>query len=372
MPQIDVLIIGGGLAGLVSALQLSRQGVAVTLVEKKRYPFHKVCGEYISNEVLPYLSQLGVNAESLQPARLTHFLLTSPAGRSLQTRLDLGGFGVSRYTLDFHLYELAKARGVQFLQEVSVTDTQFHQSHFTVTLSTGQQIQSRVVLGAYGKRSTLDRKFKRQFFEQRSPYLAVKYHLHTHMPRHIIGLHNFKDGYAGISAIEEEKYCFCYLTTRQNLKTYGTIPELERQVVHKNPALRAILENSQSLYAQPEVINEISFAPKACVEDHVLMVGDAAGLITPLCGNGMAMAIHGAKLACDQVQLFLNGQQTRQQMETNFAQRWQQQFGARLRTGRWVQKLFGHPLLSEAAVAGLRQAPFITKAIMKHTHGQPF
>ena len=372
MTTRKTIIIGGGLAGLVSALQLAGQGVEVTVVERKSYPFHKVCGEYISNEVLPYLQALGVPIRELEPATLTHFLLSSPKGRTLQTPLDLGGFGVSRFRLDHFLFKLAQQRGVVFRQQVSATQVVFQENFFTVSLSDGSELQAPVVVGAYGKRSALDRKLNRSFFEERSPYLAVKYHLRTALPKHVISLHNFSDGYAGISAIEDDRFCFCYLTTRQNLKTYGSIPEMETRVLAQNPLLKEILTQSEQLYAAPEVINEISFAPKACVEDHVLMAGDAAGLITPLCGNGMAMAIHSAKVVADQVQLFLDSSQTRAQLEANYARQWQNLFGLRLRTGRVVQKLFGHPVLSELAVASLQHWPGAVHAIMRRTHGQPF
>jgi menaquinone-9 beta-reductase len=66
------------LAGLVSAIGLAGQGLSVTVVEKKAYPFHKVCGEYVSNEVLPFLGSLGADISTLQPARISHFLLSSP------------------------------------------------------------------------------------------------------------------------------------------------------------------------------------------------------------------------------------------------------------------------------------------------------
>ncbi|MFB9863422.1 NAD(P)/FAD-dependent oxidoreductase [Rufibacter immobilis] len=372
MNNPQVIVIGGGLAGLVSALQLSQKGVEVVLVEKKSYPFHKVCGEYVSNEVRPYLGSLGVEIEALQPAQLTHFLLSSPAGYTLQTPLDLGGFGVSRYRLDQYLYELAQQHGVSFRLQASATDIFFDGDIFTVTLSNGQTLQAPVVIGAYGKRSTLDRRLQRPFFEQRSPYLAVKYHLRTQLPKHVIALHNFSQGYAGVSAIEEDRYCFCYLTTRQNLKKHGTIAQLEAEELSKNPLLRDLFTNSESLYTQPEVINEISFAPKACLENHVLMTGDAAGLITPLCGNGMAMAIHSAKLLSEQILLFLRGQQTRNQTETRYTQLWQQQFASRLQTGRLVQRLFGQPVLSDLVVASLKHLPSAVKAIMRRTHGKPF
>jgi flavin-dependent dehydrogenase len=369
---LDVVIIGGGLGGLCAALDLRQRGHAVTVLERRRYPFHRVCGEYISNEVLPYLRRLGADPQELAPAHLTQFQLSSPAGRTLSLPLDLGGFGISRYVLDAHLYQLALARGVQVLQDTAATAVRFEEAtdRHIVELQGGQLLTARVVLGAYGKRSTLDRQLQRAFFQQRSPYLGVKYHLRYDQPRHLIALHNFADGYAGISAIEQDKYCFCYLTTRQSLKKHGSIPALETAVLARNPQLRRILQEAEFLYPQPEVINEISFAPKQAVEDHVLMCGDAAGLITPLCGNGMAMAIQGASVAAAHTHAFLQGQLSRAALEVAYQREWHQHFAQRLRVGRAVQQLFGQPILSEVVVGALRYCPPAVRALMRRTHGQ--
>jgi flavin-dependent dehydrogenase len=372
---VDILLIGGGLAGLAAALDLAGRGHRVAVVERKQYPFHKVCGEYVSNEVLPYLRRLGADPAVLAPAAITQFKLSSPSGRMLSAELDLGGFGVSRYVLDDFLYQLAVARGVAFYLKSTVTDVAFDPApdQHRVTLADGRTLAARVVLGTYGKRANLDRQLQRAFFTQRSPYLGVKYHLRLPgFARNLIALHNFADGYAGISAIEEDKLCFCYLTTRQNLKRHGTIPEMEREVLARNPHLREILGAAEVLYPQPEVINEISFAPKQPVEQHVLMCGDAAGLITPLCGNGMAMALHGAALAATAAHDFLSGRTTREAMETAYARAWRNEFGGRLRVGRAVQQLFGAPVLSELAVGGLRYWPGGVRALMRRTHGSEF
>lgn len=72
----DVLIIGGGLAGLASAIHLSQKGLNVTLIEKSAYPKHKVCGEYISNEILPYLLWLGADVSALHPTHISKFEFT--------------------------------------------------------------------------------------------------------------------------------------------------------------------------------------------------------------------------------------------------------------------------------------------------------
>ncbi|RAK68435.1 FAD-dependent oxidoreductase [Hymenobacter edaphi] len=370
----DILIIGGGLAGLTAALDLAARGWAVTVVERRHYPFHRVCGEYVSNEVLPYLRRLGADPAPLQPARIGRFQLTAPSGRSLTAPLDLGGFGVSRYALDEFLHQRAVARGVQFRLGATAADVQFDAAAdlFRVTLAGGEGLTARVVLGAYGKRATLDRQLDRAFFRQRSPYVGIKYHLRLDFPRDLIALHNFADGYAGLSAVEDGRYCFCYLTTREQLRRHGSIPALETEVLARNPHLRAVLTAAERLYAAPEVINEISFAPKTCVEQHVLMCGDAAGLIAPLCGNGMAMALHGAALAARHTEAFLRGELTRPALEAAYTRDWHRHFAGRLRVGRWVQGLFGGPRLTDAVVGTLRHAPVVVQALMRRTHGRPF
>jgi len=372
---MSILLIGGGLAGLAAAIDLARRGHEVAVVERKHYPFHKVCGEYVSNEVLPYLRRLGADPAPLGPAAIEQFELTSPRGRSLRAALDLGGFGVSRYALDYFLYQHACAVGVRFHLRATVSDVQFDAAadEHQVSLADGRQLRARVVLGTYGKRANLDRQLQRAFFQQRSPYLGVKYHLRlSGFARNVIALHNFADGYAGISAIEEDKLCFCYLTTRANLRRHGSIPEMEQQVLARNPHLRDIFGAAEFLYPQPEVINEISFAPKQPVEAHVLMCGDAAGLITPLCGNGMAMALHGAAIAAADVHHFLTNKTSRAALEQTYARHWQAEFGSRLRLGRAVQGLFGAPVLSELAVGTLRFWPAAVQALMRRTHGVPF
>jgi flavin-dependent dehydrogenase len=356
----------------VSSIRLAQAGICVTLYEKKAYPFHRVCGEYISNEVLPFLESLQINVQHLQPAKIEQFLLSSPSGQELTLPLDLGGFGVSRYALDAYLVQLARAAGVTVVEKTQVQEVTFQNYIFSVQLANGTVTEADLVVGSYGKRSHLDRKLNRAFFAQSSPYLGVKYHVKTDMPRNLIALHNFKDGYAGISAIEEDKFCFCYLTTRANLKVAGSIAQMEKQVLAQNPALRKILNTAEFLWPQPEVINEISFASKTCVENHVLLCGDAAGMITPLCGNGMAMAIHAAKILTDVILRFRNGTYTRTELENMYTQQWQRLFSRRLWIGRTVQQLFGRPLLTEMVVSTFKQLPAGVRFLMKRTHGEPF
>ncbi len=366
-----VIIVGGGLAGLVIANLLARRGTACTVIEKKEYPFHRVCGEYISNETLPFLKSVGLFPSEFTPTQISHFQLTSVNGKSVELPLDLGGFGISRFSFDWFLYQKAKSNGVDFHLNTEVNSVRFTGNGFEVT-TRNQILQANAVVGAFGKRSKLDVFLDRDFIHQRSPYIGVKYHIRTVHRNDLIALHNFQDGYCGISNIEDGKSCLCYLSHRNNLKKFGNIKLMEEEVLFKNPFLKSIFLSSDFLFDKPETINEISFETKNPVEDHVLMTGDAAGMITPLCGNGMAMAIHSAKILSELIIDFCEGKNSRDQMERSYWQQWNAQFAKRLWAGRQIQKLFGSARASDFAVNLARHAKPLAHFLVSKTHGDPF
>lgn len=366
----DVAIIGGGLAGLFAAHELAGHGHRVILIERKRYPFHRVCGEYISNEVRPLLESRGLYPHHLTPAHIDHLEVSAPNGSRLSHPLDMGGFGVSRYALDAWWASLLPSKGVLLLQGVAATSVYLHEDVFNISLSSGETVMARVTLGAFGKRSMLDRALDRPFMHARSPYVGVKYHIQGDHEEGLIALHNFRGGYCGISHVEGGRINLCYLAERSGVKRAGSIEAFEADTVRKNPFLDSIYRSSRFIFENPEVINEISFAPKAPVEQHVLMIGDTAGLITPLCGNGMAMAIHGALLASGWTHRFLIGKVSRAQLEDGYAQAWRSTFDLRLKIGRTLQHVFGEPYSTATAVQLLRLMPPVLRRLIALTHGR--
>jgi flavin-dependent dehydrogenase len=366
----DILIIGGGLAGLTAAILLQKNGYQVRLIEKKKYPFHRVCGEYISNEVLPFLKSLAIGIDTLETSQINSLAVTSVSGKILNANLALGGFGISRYTLDNLLFKQAEKLGVEFIFD-KVNNIQFNENSFSISTSSSQVYESEIAIATYGKRSNLDQKLNRPFFYKRSPYLGVKYHIKTDFPSNLIRLDNFEGGYCGLSKIEEDKYCLCYLSETANLKKYSSIPEMEEQLLYKNPYLCDVFKNSEFLFEKPEVINEISFERKTLIEDHLIFCGDAAGMITPLCGNGMAIAIHSAKILAESIIRFAKKDSflNRQALEQDYASKWEKQFALRLKSGRLIQNLFGNTLISNLAISSLNKLPALTQALVKKTHG---
>jgi flavin-dependent dehydrogenase len=372
----DVIIAGGGLAGLALSIQLARSGYRVVLLEKESYPYHKVCGEYISLESWNFLEELGLPLSDWNLPVIGRLLVSAPNGQSIAHELPLGGFGISRYKLDAALAEIARAAGVEVCESVKVTDMLFERSLTTVQTSDGV-LYAKLGCATFGKRSNLDIKWRRGFTQNRSDrlnnYLGVKYHVQADFPADLVGLHNFRDGYCGISRIEDGRCCLCYITAARNLRDCGnSIPEMERAILCQNPFLEKIFSTANFLFPQPVTISQISYERRSQVENHILFVGDAAGMIPPLAGNGMSMALHGSKIAFQCIDSFLSGKIERYELEQEYIDRWYRQFGRRLWTGRLLQRWFGSVQRTNLLLLFLKPFPKLVSFLIRQTHGEPF
>lgn len=368
----DVLIIGGGLAGLTAAVDLASKGVQVVVVEKKRYPRHKVCGEYVSNEVKPYLEQLGMDFAALSLPEIDTLQLSAQQGRSIAVKLPLGGFGVSRYALDNQLYQLALRNRVEFVFS-AVTKVEFQENEFEISLASKAKLIAKVVLGAFGKRSNLDEKLQLRRRQQKSPWLGVKCHYqYMGHPKNLVSLHNFHGGYAGLSQVEGGVVNLCYLVRYDSFKKVGDIHEFNRQVLSRNPHLKEFLEKARPIFDHPLSIAQISFGKKLAVANHILMCGDSAGMIHPLCGNGMAIAVHAAKLASEQVTYFLRDKIIgRMEMEEAYQKQWNKHFKKRIWLGTQLQRVMLHTGWFNFGIQSVANSKIMLQALIKRTHGNP-
>jgi len=368
--ETEILIIGGGLAGLTAALHLNKMGLMVTLIEKDTYPHHKVCGEYISNEVNPYFEWLGLDVNSLAPTFINELLFTSNPGKSIHTKLPQGGFGLSRYTLDHYLYQELIRRKVNIIHD-RVVEINFADNQFTVA-ATNHTFSAAYVIGAYGKRSSIDVKLNRRFMRKQSPYLAVKAHYQANFPNNLVSLHNFEGGYCGVSKVEDDRVNVCYLADYEQFKKQKNLTAFQENVLYKNSYLKNLLENASSLFDAPLTISQVSFERKEPVHQHILMVGDTAGLIHPLCGNGMAMAIHAAKIASELLHQRIHGKiSSREELEKSYTTHWNREFKGRLKMGRILASLMRNTKFESFAINTLIKMPFLLHTIIKKTHGKP-
>jgi len=370
--KAKIVIIGGGLAGLTAAIHLASNGLQVCLFEKETYPHHKVCGEYLSREILPYLQTLNLSLSQLNPIEINRLVYSTPLGNTIKADLPLGGLGISRYALDNFLFLKAKEMGVEIINE-SVVSVNFKRDEFLITTLQGNEITSDLVLGAFGKRSLLDKKLNRGFIDQKSGWLAVKAHYQMDSyPNNTVSLHNFKGGYCGLSKTESGSVNVCYLATYKSFKDHKNSEAYKNEVLCTNPHLKAFFKQASPIFEKELTIAQVSFDKKSLVEDHILMLGDAAGLIHPLCGNGMAMAIHSAKLASESILKFYKPSGlNRNELEESYTKQWNFHFKSRLKTGRGLQKILLNPGLAEISQTLIKVFPMVLPKIINKTHGRP-
>ena len=359
------------MAGLCAAIHLRKYDFNILLIEKNDYPKHKVCGEYISNEVLPYLNYLDIDVFDLGAKNITKFEVSSMKSKRITADLPLGGFGISRYALDDALYSKALKNEVLVVRD-TVGDVQFLNDEFKVCTKRKGQFCSKIVIGAYGKRTNLDIKLNRKFIKNKSPYLAVKTHVKGVFPDDVVALHNFEGGYCGVSKVEDDSINLCYITNFEAFKKYKDLGEFQEKVLFKNAHLKSIFENTIPVFETPLTISQISFDRKSPVEQHILMCGDSAGMIHPLCGNGMSMAIRSAQIASQLIIDYFNKKITsRQVLEATYQKAWNKAFQNRLKVGHVVANLFNNSTLAELSLWTLKLMPFLVPLIIKQTHGKP-
>jgi flavin-dependent dehydrogenase len=376
MTHFDAAIVGGGPAGCSAAITLAQCGARVVLFEAKTYPHHKVCGEFLSPECAALLDLLGLTStlRSLAPVMIETACITAPGGTAWETRLPGVAWGLSRRALDAALAQRASMLGVDVRQATTVTAIHgnLHTGFGIEARASSRQEQffARTVIAAHGKRSALDRALNRRFFDQPQPFVALKAHFRgPHLPGRI-ELHTFPGGYCGMSEIEDGSVNVCLLAREaafRNARRSGhtNVDAFIQWMQSQNPRLRRWF--SQASPGHWLSIAQIPFSHKPQIEGDILMAGDAAGLIAPLAGDGIAMALRGGQLAASHMARFLAGEYNSHELKRHYLADWKREFAARLRLGRALQAVMLRPYLLSPGLRLLTVFPPIADYLVRHT-----
>ena len=377
LAQYDAAIVGGGPAGTCAAITLAQAGLRVGLFEAKTYPHHKVCGEFLSPECMNVLGDLGIADAliALRPPPLDRVSIDAPSGAVWSLRLPVPAWGVSRYALDAALADRARALGVTVCEGATVRDVQGDLDagfRLDVRMASGATAAAaRVVIAAHGKRSGLDRALDRAFLTQPQPFVALKAHFHGPPLPEQLHLHTFPGGYCGMSEVEGGAANMCLLVRepvfRRGCGSSGDIEAFVRWMGVQNRRLGEWLAEAVRISPQWLSIAQVPFVDKRAVVHDVLMAGDAAGLITPLAGDGIAMALDGGLLAARHVTAYLAGDLSAADLRTDYARAWRGQFGARLKLGRMLQAIMLRPAVLSPVLRLMNTFPALGEALFART-----
>ena len=372
----DALVIGGGLAGCSTALQLARRGHSVLLAEQSTYPRHKLCGEFLSPEAQSSFRRLGVleAAHDAGAATIRQTRLTAPSGTATKHTLPNTALGLSRYQLDRLLFRQACATGVDGRPGTRVTNVDGSLDEgFAVTVG-GETVEARLVLGAYGRRGHLDRTLDRPFLKQRTPYVGFKAHYAGSSAADVsntIELHSAPGGYCGLSPVEDDRINVCWIGHTDALTDAGGTPAaMLKESLRQNPVLDERLRGLHRVSDQFRAVSQVPLMPKSRFAGGVCMIGDAAGMIAPLCGDGMAMALRTADLVSPLASEYLDGRRSSSSFRTAYETTWTNTFGRRMRLGRWIHAAAFRPGAARFLVQSCRFLPPFARWLIRTTRGR--
>lgn len=344
----DILIIGGGPAGSTSALYLSQLGYDIIIVEKKIFPRETLCGEFLSKEVTDILKELNLFNDfiSLSPNYLKSFRAVDDSGIELKSHLNFEAYTMKRSVFDLLLLEKAKSRKVKVLQPAEVTSTAKIKSDFISEIDDGSgnkfQIKSKLVIAAYGKQNIMDKKLERDFVNKKSNLNGVKFHLPIKLLKNSfndeIRIYTDKQLYCGMNQVSDTEMTVCFLENRKQSK----IPSRERliEVIKSNRYFQKVFSEDAIEYIKSANIygtGNIYFGSRKVVENGIIMVGDAARVISPVAGDGIGMAMESAKLLFEIISEFGIDETNREKVYSLYKKLYEKIFQKRLSTAKIIQ-----------------------------------
>lgn len=382
----DVAIAGAGPAGTSAAIQLAMKGARVLLIEEKKFPRAKLCGEFISPECLTHFKRLGVmhQMSAAGGASLSETVFYSRRGNSLAVpsewfKSGTNALGLSRSEMDHQLLQRAKSVGVAVLEEAQASLlVRQGEEVCGIRVKTGdvtRDYEALVTIDATGRTRALARHLDRPRANRRKnikPLVAFKAHLeNARVAEGACEIYFYKRGYGGLSDVEGGVSNLCFIVAANDVRRCGSDPELVlREIVMKNSRAAYTLADARALSAWLSVSLE-SFGRRTLVPARGLItVGDAAAFIDPFTGSGMLMALESGEVAAEAItrQLPLLRQGTGlESLANGYKAEYSRRFQSRLRISGLLRRAAFVPHLDEAAILFLGNSSRFRRKLARAT-----
>lgn len=358
MERFDVAIVGAGPAGSSAAISLVRKGYSVILMDKRRFPSEKLCGDFLNPINWPLFERLGVADElfSLEHEEVTAFHISTFSGEEATIRFPSAengqrvvGLGLRRFYLDDLLLRMAEKAGAVVQQGCRVREIELEKGGWSIIPGNHpaeQRIQSTILIGADGRNSWVAHRFGLvQPSKSLGKYLAFQLHLQG--ARGVMGdvqIHLFPGGYAGLVGLGGGMVNLCFTVEKGRARKDVSVEALFENCLYKNPHLREVLIEGE-IVGNVRSAYPVYYLPRRFYGDGFLLVGDAARVTEPVTGEGVYFALKSGALAAETIDLaFSKGDFSAQQF-SSYQRVCQRAFSLRQRVNGLVRALIYRPSL---------------------------
>lgn len=338
---VDVVVVGGGLAGAGAACVLAKADREVLILERETAATHKICGEFLSTETQGYLRQLGLDLDALGGHTISHLRLVCQK-TIVETALPFNGLGLSRYRLDEALLNHARRCGALLWRGQRASVASINES-IDVDVQSAGTVRTNTLFLATGKHDL--RELRRNPNSPPEDLVGFKMYFDVDSTQrnaltHHVELVLFAHGYAGLQRVEDGRVNLCLLAERSWLKACGgTWAGLLQELLRTCPHLQRRLSNAVPLLSQPLSIYRVPYGfvynPPTKNLDNIYRLGDQVGVISSFSGDGMGIALHSGVLAASHYLSGLDSGSYHQQIRHDIAsQIWRA--GLLYRASRWL------------------------------------
>ncbi len=390
----DVVIIGAGISGNAAAKFLADRGWKTALIERKSFPRHKVCGEFLSPESFSMLRLIGADHTvlKLNPNYIDHAGIYLQRGGTINVPLPSMALGVSRFSMDQALLRAARQAGIDVLSETSVTAVVACDNGYRIMARCGAnkyELAARTVIAASGAQNcppfhrnntaemtsddcnrqgidSMRSSSKRSEFAQ--TYVGVKAHFNGAAVNSAVELYFVDGGYAGVSSVENGKVNVAALFQRDFFQRHSkTVLGSIEAACAKHPALGARLLHADPISGTEAAVAPIDLRRKPILWDGFARIGDAAVMIPPLCGDGMSIALRSAIICSSLAHRYLKKEISAKQWQSEYEKAAKQQFSSPRLWGKLLQKAITVPYLPDILLPAARWIPGIATGLIKAT-----
>ncbi len=360
----DLIIVGGGPAGTSAAISAARSGARVLLLERGRFPRHKVCGEFVSAESLGLLTDF---LDSDHAALLHDAVRISQArvfldGRILRTNIDPAAASIARLDLDAALWHSAEAAGVDARQQVTAQSISGTGPFHVVT--TAGEFQARALIDASGRWSNLRLASQNPIPEK---WLGIKAHFGEAAVEPSVDLYFFEGGYCGVQPVSLNREPSSRGRVNASAMVRADVASTLPEVFARHPALHERSRRWTRL-SDPVSTSPLIFRNPLPEHDGILMVGDAAGFVDPFVGDGISLALRSGTLAAGCLTPFFSGEASLSDAVSSYRVLYQQSLLPVFRASSKIRQMLRLPRpVRKPLLMLLENAPAIARYAVRKT-----